>query len=355
MDAPQTATGSFADTHSAGRRLRIAIAHSHLDAFGGGERATLELLRRLGQRHTVELWAGEYDQGRTFPELAEFPRRDLAQRDWLTARPQADVVVAQTFGAYLLALRHPRTICYLHTLRSVYLLGGRHPALVARRALDRLALRRAAAVLVNSHYTASRARRRYGRSVRVVSPGADDMLLALPEQVGAYALYVGRLAPEKGIERLLTWSAPLDMDLLVVGDGEAEYVAHLHALAGPRVRFAGPLLGDDLAAAYAGARFLAFVPHVEEFGLAALDAMAAAKPVVAAPEGGLFELVHAGVTGLFARDASSFASAALQVLEDDALCLRLGHAGRERARAFTWERFARGVEAACERLCQELV
>jgi glycosyltransferase involved in cell wall biosynthesis len=328
--------------------MRIAIAHSHLNALGGGEHATLELLRHLGRRHEVELWAGGFDSAHTFPELAEYPRRDLAALSWLTLRPRTDVVVAQTFGAYLLALRHPRTLCYLHTLRSRYLRVGVRPDLLARRTLDHLAILRADALLANSHYTAARARHRYGRPVRAVPPGADEALFALPEQIGSYALYVGRLAPEKGVERLLRWISPLPVDMLVVGDGSPDYLAHLRALAGPRVRFAGSLLGPELAAAYAGARFLAFVPHEEEFGLAAVEAMAASKPVVAAPEGGLIELVRAGETGLFARDAQEFAAATRRLMGDDALCSRMGRAGRLRGHAFTWERFSRGVEAVCE-------
>jgi glycosyltransferase involved in cell wall biosynthesis len=261
-------------------------------------------------------------------------------------------VIAQTFGAYLLALRHPRTLCYLHTLRSRYLRGGARPDLLGRDALDRFALRRASAVLANSHYTAARARRRYRRPVPVIPPGVEEPLFALPERTGDYALYVGRLAPEKGVERLLRWSAPLPVDLLVVGDGPAEYVARLRSVAGPRVRFVGPRLGPALASTYAGARFLAFVPHEEEFGLAALEAMAAARPVIAFPEGGLLELVRSGETGLFARDAEEFSAATLRLLGDDRLCLRLGGAGRARARAFTWERFARGIEEVCEQMAR---
>ncbi|MBF6589748.1 MAG: glycosyltransferase family 4 protein [Ktedonobacterales bacterium] len=327
--------------------MRIIIAHSHLDSFGGGERATLELLRHLSARHAVELWAGGYTPQATFAGLGDYPRRDISPLGWLRDTPRADAVVAQTFGAYLLALRHPRTVSYLHSLRSVYLHGGWRPDLVARRALDHRALDSAAALLANSTYTAEQAQRRYERPVAVVPPGADETLFALPERVGRYALYVGRLVPEKGLERLLAWSASVPIDLVIVGAGTAGYVAHLRALAGPRTHFTGPLTGAALAGAYDGARYLTFVPHAEEFGLAALDAMAAARPVLAAPEGGLAELVRDGETGLFARDARAFAVASARLLANEALCLRLGRTGRARAREYTWARFAQGVEAAC--------
>ncbi|HEX6796757.1 MAG TPA: glycosyltransferase family 4 protein [Ktedonobacterales bacterium] len=328
--------------------MRLVVAHSRLTSRGGGERVTLELLRRLGARHEVMLWTGRFDPTATYAELAAFPRVELRSWEWLARRPNAGAVIANSFGASLLALRHPGTICYLHTLRSTYLLGGSRPDLAARRLLDRRALGRAAALVTNSAYTAAGAEQRYRRPVEVVPPGVDDAWLALPPRIGSYALYAGRLAPEKGIERLLAWSADLPLDVLIAGAGAPEYERRLRALAGPRGRFAGPLAGQALLDAYAGARFLALLPDAEEFGLAALEAMAASKPVVAFAGGGLPELVRHEQTGLLVRDAAGFADAARRLLASDELTARLGAAGREAAREYTWDRFARRIEEICE-------
>jgi glycosyltransferase involved in cell wall biosynthesis len=328
--------------------MRLVIAHSRLVGLGGGERVTLELLRHLGARHEVTLWTGRFEPATTYPELANFPRVVLRSAEWLTRRPAAEAVVTNSFGASLLALRHPGTICYLHTLRSTYLRGGVRPNLVARRWLDRTALARAAALVTNSAYSAAAAERRYHRPVEVVPPGVDAAWLALPARTGTYALYAGRLAPEKGLERLLTWSASLPLDVLIVGAGTPAYERRLRALAGSRVRFAGPLTGQALLDAYAGARFLALLPDAEEFGLAALEALAAGKPVVAYDGGGLPELVRHEQTGLVVRDATSFADAVSRLLASDEFTARLGVAGREAARAYTWERFARRIEKLCE-------
>ncbi len=327
--------------------MRIVIAHSHLNTFGGGERALLELLRRLSARHDVELWAGNYAPERTFAELRAFPRRDVSTLGWLTATPRADAVVTHTFGANLLALRHPRAICYLHSLRSIYAQGGYRPDLVLRRMLERRALRRAAAVLTNSAYSARRAQQLYGLCPEVLPLGADEALLALPLQLGSYALYVGRLAPEKGLERLLAWSRDLPIELRIVGSGEPGYVARLRSLAGPRTVFRGTLTGPDLAAAYAGCRYFVFLPHAEEFGLAALDALAAGKAVIAAREGGLIELVRDGENGYLVATAAEFAQASLRLIADDDLCLRLGTQGRQDAHAYSWDAYARRIEALC--------
>jgi hypothetical protein len=97
--------------------MKLVIAHSQLTTYGGGERSTLELLRYLGRRHEVELWTSRYLAEATYPELMEFPRRTLRSYEWLTGvRSDAGAVVAQSFGAYLLALCHPRTISYLHSI-----------------------------------------------------------------------------------------------------------------------------------------------------------------------------------------------------------------------------------------------
>jgi D-inositol-3-phosphate glycosyltransferase len=116
------------------------------------------------------------------------------------------------------------------------------------------------------------------------------------------------------------------------------------------VRWLGPLQGDDLRRAYRDCRLLAFLPYEEEFGLAALEAMAAARPVVATPEGGLPALVRDGTTGYLVRDAGEFAAAVERLLADDVLSTRLGRAGRALARDYTWDAMAERIEARCRQL-----
>jgi glycosyltransferase involved in cell wall biosynthesis len=330
--------------------MRLIIAHAQLTTLGGGERATLKLLEILSQRHEIELWTTRYRPEATYPELAQFPHRRLHAYEWLTLRPEADVVIAESFGAYLLALRHDRTLIYLHTLRSTYLAGNRRPDLLARRRLDYAAISHAASLLTNSAYSAARARAMYGREAAVLPPGVDERYFTTPTSVGAYALYVGRLAPEKGLERLLSWSRDLPVDLVVAGDGEPGYVTHLKGIAPPRTRFTGPVLGSALERLYAACRFLVFLPYDEEFGLVALEAMAAGKPVVAARSGALPELVTDGKTGFLVGDGEDLRAAALRLLGDDALCRSLGEKGREVAQAYTWSRFAEGIELTCREM-----
>lgn len=90
------------------------------------------------------------------------------------------------------------------------------------------------------------------------------------------------------------------------------------------------------------------VPSVSEgFGLVALEALAAGKPVVATAVGGITEIVEDGRTGILVppRDPVALAKAVVSVLRDPGLAAALGAAGRASARAgFPVERMVRAVE-----------
>ena len=77
-----------------------------------------------------------------------------------------------------------------------------------------------------------------------------------------------------------------------------------------RPSFLGRVADEELARLYAGARAVV-VPGIEEFGITAVEAQAAGRPVIAAAAGGALETVLDGETGLLATpdDAGSFAAA----------------------------------------------
>ncbi|MBI3566523.1 MAG: glycosyltransferase, partial [Elusimicrobia bacterium] len=82
----------------------------------------------------------------------------------------------------------------------------------------------------------------------------------------------------------------------------------------------------------------------ESFGLGALDAMSAGRPVVASRVGGLPEVVVDGETGVLVPpgDAAELARVLADLLDSPAKLRRFSEAGRRRAReAFAAERMAR--------------
>jgi glycosyltransferase involved in cell wall biosynthesis len=328
--------------------VRIVMAHSQLTTFGGGERFVLEVSRRLAAHHDVMLYTSTFTPETTYPGLQDFPLVKVDALGWARLRLPADAIVTHSFGANLLALRNPNVAYYVHTLRSRYLQGGKRPDLAARRIIDRRAVRRDRRVIANSQYTAEKFQRLYHQPVSdQVYCGIDAALFALPESVGDHALYLGRLAPEKGLERLLRWWQPLDYPLHIVGGGDPAYVEHLKQMAGGQVRFFAPVSGEGVAAAYQACRFVVYLPFEEELGIVPLEAMGAARPVIVSNEGGLKETVLAGKTGFLVEDEATFQAAARQLIASDALCLALGHAGRQQAQPFTWERAAEQIECIC--------
>jgi glycosyltransferase involved in cell wall biosynthesis len=277
---------------------------------------------------------------------------------WPIARVTADAIVANSFGANLLALRNgARVVYWVHSTRSVFLRpGARRIDLLLRRAIDWIAVRRAAQVVANSRYTAARLLNLYRREAdAIVYPGVDLELFRPASHDAdlepAYAITVGRLSPEKGLDRLLdVWRDIPDLPLHVVGTGTPEILSELRARAPSGVFFRGHLTSTDLAAAYRGAAVAVFAPYGEEFGMAPLEAMASSVPVVAWREGGLQETVVDGETGYLVSNTVTLRQRVRLLLHDPERRQAFGAAARRRAEQFSWQRTAAGIEAVCGRL-----
>ncbi len=107
-----------------------------------------------------------------------------------------------------------------------------------------------------------------------------------------YVIALSRLHPKKNIELLLrvflaVTDAPElnDWRLVIAGDGEPDYVGRLKQIveeqgAGDRVVFTGWLDGAERVSALRNASLLALISHQENFGLAAVEALACGVPVI---------------------------------------------------------------------------
>ena len=202
-------------------------------------------------------------------------------------------------------------------------LARRRPRLV--RAL----LRPAARVICVSE-TLAAAVRAAGLEAVVTIPNG----VRIPDEVGPPAeppevLYVGRLSPEKNIDTLL--EAVGDLNLVVAGDGPLR----------ERVPNAlGAVPHAEVERLLERASVLVAPCEREGFGLAAAEAMASGRPVVAAAGGALLDLVTDEETGLLVppRDAPSLRAAVERLLADPELRERLGRAARSSARErFGWD------------------
>ena len=117
-----------------------------------------------------------------------------------------------------------------------------------------------------------------------------------------YAIYLGRLSPEKGVRNLIAaWQKIEDLRLLIVGAGpEEDYIrATIMERGSGNVEMTGPQTRDSVAVLLKGAAFLVFPSQWHEpFGLAAVEAFASGVPVIAARAGAISEIVRDGHTGL---------------------------------------------------------
>ena len=107
--------------------------------------------------------------------------------------------------------------------------------------------------------------------------------------------FVGRLAPEKHVERLAVLGRRDDLQLVVVGDGVDR--AKLESIL-PTAVFTGALYGEQLAAAYASMDVFVHPGEHETFCQAVQEAMASGLPVIAPDAGGPRDLVAPMHTGL---------------------------------------------------------
>lgn len=184
-------------------------------------------------------------------------------------------------------------------------------------------------------------------NVYTVPCGIEDKAFHASSGYGDYALYLGRLdVNHKGLDYLVeVWrrlaSADVRIPLKIVGAGPAdgwlrEQIAR-HGL-DDRVEMVGRVEGEAKHALLSGCRFLVMPSRQETFGLTALEAMAASRPVLAfdiahlnevvRPAWG--ELVHMG-------DVEEMACRATKLWQHPNHAQALGEKGYERAQGYRWD------------------
>lgn len=196
-------------------------------------------------------------------------------------------------------------------------------------------------------------------NVAIIPPGVDTNRFK-PMEIGLcrellgvngnrVVLYVGRLERLKGLDILLRTLASLeeadDVRLIVVGGSEGSLeLQRLRRLAkelgiARRVDFLGSVDRDRLPVYYGSADVCVLPSYYESFGLAALEAAACGKPVVASKVGGLPSVVRDGETGYLInwRCPGPFVDRVELLLENSRLRRDFGAAARAHAETMTWE------------------
>jgi len=142
--------------------------------------------------------------------------------------------------------------------------------------------------------------------------------------------FFGRHSPEKGLDTLLTaWPAvreafPATRLLVMGGDGRPVSTQY----AGPGIHWVSHQ--DDIRPFLAACDMIVAPSHREAFGLVALEALAAGKPVIASETGGLPEIVQDGETGCLVPPANphALAEAIIHALHHWPATRRMGRQGQ---------------------------
>jgi glycosyltransferase involved in cell wall biosynthesis len=318
---------------------KVALVHDFLNQYGGAERV-LEALAEIFPEAPIytllyepKKMRGKFARSDVRPSfLQKFPKFVKKRHKWLLpflpTAPETfnlrdfDLVISSSGAWSKGIIVKPKTIhiCYCHSpmrfawdWNEKYLdeqeLGSKRK-LLARLALnyirtwDKVASDRPDFFIANSNYTAERIKKYYGRESAIVYPPVEMNVVDVgrlqrrrPTSTD-YFLIVSRLSPYKKIEVALEAMNKLGLPLIIIGEGEPQYVKYLKSIASPKAKFLGFLPDDRIKEYYADCRAFLF-PGEDDFGIAPVEAMSFGKPVIAFRSGGAKETIIEGETGEF--------------------------------------------------------
>jgi phosphatidyl-myo-inositol dimannoside synthase len=369
----------------------LVVTWNYPPRRGGIENLIGSLCRELKARHSVQVITAytpaadraENDVFRApMPGLVAFAIYALWRGTILLARNEGIAVV---FGGSVLAvplvlllarLFGRRAIAQAHGLDIIY------SNFIYRQVCVRW-LKFCDHVVANSRYTARLAQAQgvLRERIAVIPPGVDPARFGEPSDTDTVKqnwgvkdrriiLFVGRLAKRKGVKEFIESSLVQivqeipEVCFLVVGDNPSESLVHREnavseiqavvatARVEKHVRMLGSLSDDDVIKMYQISDVVVLPAldienDMEGFGIVALEAAAAGKPVVATRVGGIPDAVEDGKNGLLVDpgDYNSLSEVITSLLKDRESSFLKGQYGRCRVnKDFSWHRIANRYE-----------
>jgi glycosyltransferase involved in cell wall biosynthesis len=319
------------------KRPKVAIVCDWLTGIGGAERVVYELHKMYPE---APIYTSQYDPEsihgfedadvrtswlqRLPPRLKKFlpllrawtfSRLDLSDYDLVLSSSGAEAKGVKT---------GPKTvhICYCHAPTHYYWI--RHDEYISNpgfpfglnwlarlglrllvdplRRWDRRAARRPDYMVTNSSHTQSMIKKYYNREADIVHPPVDVERFKIKGQPALRHGFVvaGRQVPYKRFDLAIAACDKLGTPLIVVGDGPVhkKLERQAHKLPGRSTTFLTDVSDNYLAEHFQTA--LGFImPNMDDFGIVAVEAMAAGTPVIAYGKGGALDYVEPGKTGVF--------------------------------------------------------
>jgi glycosyltransferase involved in cell wall biosynthesis/SAM-dependent methyltransferase len=232
----------------------------------------------------------------------------------------------------------PFVVTYGYRYGEVARIAGSHVKPRLYSMLERVAIPRAAGIIVTSRELESHVKGVHPAARVIYAPNGVDMTTFAPRPSGAVGnrrsvLYVGRLSAEKNLERLVSALGRLSppVRLVVIGTGDRRAVLERQAAAaGLSVEFRGVVPHGDLPAHFNGVDVFVLPSLTEGHPKVLIEAMACGLPCAVSARGGNLTLVQDEVTGLLfdPEDISAMARAVERLFTDVPLARRVGAAAR---------------------------
>jgi len=331
--------------------MKVALIHDHLAQEGGAEKVLKVLTEIFPEAPIYTLLYDKKNVAKNFANchietsvIQRLPGGVRHYKWYLYFMPMAveffdlrdyDLVIsdASAFAKGVITTSETMHICYCHT-PTRYLWSDAHQYLnelkynkwikkVISLTLGRLRLwdfnaaQRVDYFIANSNTVKKRINKFYRRSSEVIYPPVETDKFKIVDiskqgKEERYFLIGCRLAPYKRVDIVIEAFKSLGPDyrLKIFGDGLDLKRLKKIANAFPNIEFLGRVNDEEKAKLYAEA--LAFInPQEEDFGITAVESMAAGRPVIAYGRGGALETVIEGRTGLLFKEQTTEAITAI--------------------------------------------
>ncbi len=382
--------------------MRVALYYPWIYLTSGVERTLLELSRR--SRHDWTLYTSHFDAKHTYAGLSEQKvvtvgevsvSRDIksvARAGWqilnlrLPLKNHDFLVVSSEGMGDFITFRNnslPMMCLCFTPLRVVFdpvyrerahqdrSVPGRVALRVgswAFRQLDKAAWKKYKSVI----FISSEARKRAiaggltnGSHTEILHPAPAFEVDKPSDRFDRYFFVPGRIMWTKNLELAIEafWKFKVDnpdlgdFRLIFAGivDKKSEpYFARLKQLAAkdPSIEFRILPSDDEMAELYSNCYCMLFTAFNEDWGLVPIEAMTFGKPVISVNRGGPLESIQPGVQGFLEEpEPEAFASRMVQLVRDPQLARRLGRAGFERAKRYSWGAFVDRIDDEIDSLC----
>jgi glycosyltransferase involved in cell wall biosynthesis len=173
------------------------------------------------------------------------------------------------------------------------------------RKWDYRAAQRPDFIIANSNFTKAQIKKYYGRDSEVIHPPVDiERFKILNKSSISRSRYLvaGRQTPYKRIDLAVAACTQLKLPLTVIGHGPEH--KKLIKIAGRNVTFLEGLSDAEVVEYFRTAKAFIF-PGVDDFGIVAVEALAAGTPVIAYKGGGALDYIQDGENGLFFKEQST--------------------------------------------------